>query len=159
MFKIIKVSYNSLKHRDKCSAMLEIKETQTCACSIETPCFRDNFTQYKKKSLSNLAKTCSIKWVKLLLPFCNKVGKFCRAKFKVGLHFSLYTATFLEDLFENFGFNKFNSVKVLQHKVTYRNFKLYIFATEYWPPNEAFTLIHFLNTNVDSIESLNKLDI
>ena len=35
LLKIIKLSYNSFKHRNICSPMLEIKETQNCACSIE----------------------------------------------------------------------------------------------------------------------------
>ena len=33
--KIIKLSYNSFEHRNMCSTMLEIKETQNYACSIE----------------------------------------------------------------------------------------------------------------------------
>ena len=67
-----------------------------------------------------MQKSCSIKWVKLLLHFCIKCGKICRAKFKVWplIKISLYTATLLQDLFQNFGSIKFNLAKVLQYKVT-----------------------------------------
>ena len=86
----------------------------------EAPHFRGNFTEYKKKSLKILQKSCSIKWVPLLPHFCNKFGKICRAKFKVWLliKISLYTATLLQDLFQNFGLIKFNLVNVSQYKVT-----------------------------------------
>ena len=51
--------------------------------------------------------------------FC-KFGKICRAKFKVWplMKISLYTATLLQDLSQNFGLIKFNLAKVLQYKVT-----------------------------------------
>ena len=66
-----------------------------------------------------MQKSCSIKWVKLLPHFCNKFGKIWRAKFKVWplIKISLYTATLLQDLFQNFGLIKFNLAKVSQYKV------------------------------------------
>ena len=69
-----------------------------------------------KKAHYILQKPCGIKWVKLLPHFCNKFVKICHAKFKVQplIKISLYTATFLQDLFENFGLIKYNMAKILQ---------------------------------------------
>ena len=82
--------------------------------------FRDNFTEYKKKSLLNLAKILQYKVSQTFAHFCNKFGKICRAEFKVWplIKISLYTATLLQDLFQNFGLIKFNLAKVSQYSVT-----------------------------------------
>ena len=84
----------------------------------ETPHFRDNFTKYKKKSLLNLAKVLQYKVSQTFATLLQY--KICRAKFKVWplIKISLYTATLLQDLFQNFGLIKFDLAKVLQYKVT-----------------------------------------
>ena len=93
----------------------------------ETPDLRDNFTKYKKKILLYLAKSCSIKWVKLLPHMCNKFGRICHGKFKVCLlkKVSHYTATIFQDFLQDFDLIKvgLSSPKKLRYLLHWKLFK------------------------------------
>ena len=97
MLKINKLSYNSFKHRNICSHMLQVKETENCACSIERkPLTFVAILPNARKKVLNLAK---ILQHKLRQTFSTL------ARYKLGtlVKVSFYTATLLEDLFQNFG--------------------------------------------------------
>ena len=56
LLKINKLSYNSFKHRNMCSHILEIKETRNCACSIKRKSWLSR--QFYRIQEKKLIKSC-----------------------------------------------------------------------------------------------------